>query len=138
MPPGKPLDIVLVMGYTDLLKGHSRKFMMECFQLFTSEVMELGKEKHPDTPNTISVATLMYPPKLAWFYDNGPEPQNYLNECLEIPFVKWSLKDQRAEKHGAIMRAKPRCYIALECAALRLIGFNQNVRPPENVNTNAY
>ena len=93
LPPGKPLDIVLVMGYADLLKGHSRKFMMECFQLFTSEVMELGKEKHPDTPNTISVATLMYPPKLAWFYDNGREPENYRNEMEKIDWLNAKIKE---------------------------------------------
>ena len=64
------------------------------------------------------------------------------SEILRVRNKKWadpkSFGNKILEKYGAIMRAKPRCYIALECAALRLIGFNQNVRPPENVNTNAY
>ena len=92
-PPGKPMDIVLVMGYADLLKGHSRNFIMECLQLFSNTVLELGKDQHPDTPNTISVATLMYPPRLAWFYDNGPEPQNYLNEIEKIDWLNAKIRE---------------------------------------------
>ena len=45
-----------------MVKGHSRHFMMDCYQLFTKAVLDHGKEQHPDTPNTISIATLMYPP----------------------------------------------------------------------------
>ena len=57
------------------------------------------------------------------------------SEILHVKNKKWAdpnfFGNNIIEKYGAIMRAKPRCYIALECAALRLIGFNQNVRPPE-------
>ena len=81
------------MGYADLLKGHSRKFMMDCLQLFTSSVLELGKEKHPDSPNTIAVATLLYPPKLAWFYDDGREPPNYVNEMEKIDWLNAKIKE---------------------------------------------
>ena len=45
------------MGYSDLLKGLSRKFMMECLQLFASTILDLGKDKNPDSPNTIAIAT---------------------------------------------------------------------------------
>ena len=65
LPTSKPLDCVLVMGYNDVVKGHSRHFMMDCYQLFTKAVLDHGKEQHPDTPNTISIATLMYPSQLA-------------------------------------------------------------------------
>ena len=33
----KPLDCVWVMGYNDLIKGHSRHFMMYCYQLSPSQ-----------------------------------------------------------------------------------------------------
>ena len=92
LPPDKPLDVVLVMGYSDLLKGLSRKFMMECLQLFASTILDLGKDKNPDSPNTIAIATLLYPPKLAWFYDNGREPRFYQNEIEKIDWLNAEIR----------------------------------------------
>ena len=30
---------------------------------------------------------MMYPPQLAWFYDNGPEPYNYSNQKDKIDWL---------------------------------------------------
>ena len=60
LPRSKPLDCVFTMGYKDLVRGHSSPFMMDC-QLFAQAVLDHGKEQHPDAPNNISIATLMYP-----------------------------------------------------------------------------
>ena len=87
LPPDKPIDVVLVMGYNDLVKGHSRHFMMECFNCFSNYVFELARKHHPDTPNTVAIASMMYPPQLAWFYDNGIEPANYVNEMEKINWL---------------------------------------------------
>ena len=62
LPPDKPLDVVLVMGYNDLVKGHSRDWMLDCLKCFSNLVFDLAKKNHPDTPNTVAIASLMYPP----------------------------------------------------------------------------
>ena len=61
--------------------------MMECFNCFSNYVFELAKKHHPDTPNTVAIASMMYPPQLARFYDNGAEPANYVNEIEKINWL---------------------------------------------------
>ena len=35
LPAAKPIDCVLVMGYNDLVKGHSKHFIMNTFEVFS-------------------------------------------------------------------------------------------------------
>ena len=87
LPPDRPLDVVLVMGYNDLIKGHAREWMLDCIKCFSNLVFNLGQKNHPDTPNTVAIASLMYPPQLAWFNDDGPEPVNYVNQKEKIDWL---------------------------------------------------
>ena len=87
LPAAKPLDVVLVMGYNDLVKGHSRQFIMDCFEVFSELVLRLAKQNHPDIPNTLAIASIMYAPQLSWFPDNGPEPLNYQNQMEKIDWL---------------------------------------------------
>ena len=83
----KPLDVVLVAGYNDLVRGHCREFIYNGYKHFTDAVLSMGKQLHPNTPNTVAVASLMYPPQLSWFRDDGPEPYNYLNRTEKINWL---------------------------------------------------
>ena len=86
----KPLDVLVVAGYNDLLKEHSRHFIMEGFKHLSQLVSNLGKDKHPLVKNSFAVSTLIYPPRLSWFPDNGPPP-SYLNNYLEK--INWLNKE---------------------------------------------
>ena len=66
-----PLDVVIVGGYNDLLKNNSKNFIMEGFRYLSDIVLNSGRTKHPGVKNTFAVASLLYPPRLAWFSDNG-------------------------------------------------------------------
>ena len=83
----KPLDVVLVAGYADLLNGHGRDFIYEGFQNFANRVLSVGAKLAPHSKSTVAIASLMYPPKLAWFRDNGPEPYNYKNRKEKINWL---------------------------------------------------
>ena len=83
----KPLDVVLVAGYADLLSGHSRDFILEGFKHFTDRVLAVGAKLAPQSKSTVAIASMMYPPKLAWFRDNGPEPFNYHNQKEKINWL---------------------------------------------------
>ena len=76
----RPMDVVMVAGYTDLLFGYGREYRREGYKEFAKCVLDIGKEQHPTVLNTVAIASLMHPPKLSWFKDNGPEPYNYRNE----------------------------------------------------------
>ena len=80
----KAMDVVLVAGYNDLLKGHSKRFILHGMKEFASIVLELGKHLHPESNNTVTIAGLMYPPRLAWFPDDGREPPGYQNKIDKI------------------------------------------------------
>ena len=78
----KPMDIFVVAGYNNLVKGYSRDFIGWHIEHFVKYVKEL--QSCPGSTNTIAIGTLLYPPQLAWFSDNGPEPENYNNQRGKI------------------------------------------------------
>ena len=87
IPHTKPLDVVLVAGYSDLEQGFGREFIHQGYKVFTESVMNIGRQRNPDIANTVAVASLMYPPKLSWFSANGPEPYNYHNQISKIDYI---------------------------------------------------
>ena len=40
---------------------------------------------------------MMYPPQLAWLYDNGPEPANYSNEKEKIDWLNTKIHELNIE-----------------------------------------
>ena len=58
----RPLDVVMVAGYNDLVRGHSREFMMDGYRQFTKVAMDIGSQAHPGVCNTVAISTLMFPP----------------------------------------------------------------------------
>ena len=79
----RPQDVVVVAGYNDLLLNNSREFIMEGYQHLSELV--LGHDK--DSNNTFAVATLLYPPRLSWFADNGDKPRHYSNKLEKIDWL---------------------------------------------------
>ena len=88
--PAKPLDVTVVAGYNDLVKGHTRDFILE--KLYNLADLVLDAESGLDK-NTIAIATLMYPPQLAWFSHNGriPYPE-YVNQKEKIDWINQEIK----------------------------------------------
>ena len=66
----RPMDVVMVAGYADLVYGYGREYIMDGYKEFANSVINIGKEQHPDTNNKVAIARLMYPSKLSWFRDN--------------------------------------------------------------------
>ena len=60
---------------------------------FAHIVKELNKHLHPDSHNTFTVASLMYPPRLAWFPDNGREPPGYVNMMEKIDWLNHKIRE---------------------------------------------
>ena len=80
-PTSKPMDVVVIAGYENLLAGHSREHIVDLFQQFAHMVRSRG-------PHTFAIGSLMYPPRLAWLVDDGPLPSpDYVNMREKIDWI---------------------------------------------------
>ena len=87
-PQKKPLDVAIVAGYNDLVVGNSRYDIKDSLTKLTDLVKVAGLSLHPDKPNTVAISTLMYPPQLAWFPDNGQVPYHgYVNQKEKLEWL---------------------------------------------------
>ena len=94
----KLLDVVLVAGYADVVKGHSREFILWGISTFADMVlMENGRR----TGNTFTVASLMYPPRLCWFSDNGPIPYRYTNHLEKFDWLNAQIHALNAHNNSS-------------------------------------
>ena len=89
----KPLDVLIVAGYNDLLQNKSRQHIMEGYRHLARLVQNLGKNKHPGATNSFAVASLLYPPRLSWFPDNGPTPSFLTNYLEKIDWLNREIHD---------------------------------------------
>ena len=79
----RPMRVLLAAGLNDLIQGGNRDTIMSAIRHF-KEVIDDQNRYHPRAKNEFAVATLLNPPKLVWFRDNGPPPTGQLNQLLEI------------------------------------------------------
>ena len=81
-----PMRVVLVAGLNDLLKGGNFDSVKRALRRFEENVLHQSKY-HPDLPNQFTVATLLNPPKMVWFPDNGPSPPGHRDRGQEIHLI---------------------------------------------------
>ena len=81
----KPVDLFIVAGYNDLVRNVGRDTIFNIIKGFVEYVRALPNEDN--AMNTVTVGSLLYPPQLAWFADNGPEPENYNNQKDKIDWI---------------------------------------------------
>ena len=91
------MDIFIVAGYNDLVRNHGRDFILDTIKNFCEYVLQLPNEDN--SVNTVAVGTLLYPPQLSWFVDNGPEPEHYTNQKEKINWINGKI-DQLNIEHG--------------------------------------
>ena len=77
------MRILVSAGLNDLVRGATRNSIVGRF-LHLKEVVETQNAYHPHTKNELVNATLLNPPKLVWFPDNGPRPENHLNLYQDV------------------------------------------------------
>jgi hypothetical protein len=77
------IDVLVVAGLNNILRGDSVEALMRKIDLLRNTVMKQSTHFHPESPNTFAVATLLYAPLLCWFPDDGPLPSPYYRNRLE-------------------------------------------------------
>ena len=82
----RPMQVLLVGGLNDLLKGGDFGSVRDQIRRFEFNVNYQNKY-HPGLKNEFSVATLLNPPKMVWFEDNGPTPPNHIDRQDEIVLI---------------------------------------------------
>ena len=94
-PAKKALDVVLIAGYYDMLAGNSRDYIIGKLHEFSDTVKLAGEDSEP---NTFVVATLMYPPCMAWFANDGPYPApGYANQRAKIDWLNAEIHHLNSE-----------------------------------------
>lgn len=79
----RPMRILLSAGLADLDQGRSRNDIVADILHFRA-VVNKQNDYHPLIQNEFVVATILNPPKLVWFEDNGPPPPNHVNLFSEL------------------------------------------------------
>ena len=79
----RPMRVLLVAGANDLLKGGNKDSLTNSI-LHLKNVIDDQNQYHPNTPNELVVATMLNPPILTWFPDNGRPPARHINRIEEI------------------------------------------------------
>ena len=91
------MDVVIIAGYNNLLRNQGRDVIFDTFKKFGEYVRQLANEDN--SCNTVTVCSLLYPPQLAWFADDGPEPENYRNQIEKINWINGKIDGMNME-HG--------------------------------------
>ena len=85
----RPMRILLFAGLNDLLKGGNRDTLTNSI-LNLKNLIDDQNVYHPSTPNKLVVSTLLNPPILTWFPDNGKPPTGHVNRLREIEEInRW-------------------------------------------------
>ena len=95
MKQDRPIDVVVVAGYNDLIEERSRVYILNKLHMLVHTVTDETREKNlpPEEGNSIAVSTLMYPPRLAWLPANGPFPyEGYKNNWEKIDSINEQIK----------------------------------------------
>ena len=74
----RPMRILVSAGLNDLIRGGDKDLIIGRF-IHLKEVIDSQNAYHPDVHNQLVIASLLTPPKLVWFKDNGPPPPNHVN-----------------------------------------------------------
>ena len=92
------IDVVLVAGLNDVKRNYSRDWIVYSYRNMYDAVMTQAAKNHPEIKNTFAVATLLYPPQLAWFEDNGPLPYpEYQNNLEKIDWINEEIRKDNIE-----------------------------------------
>ena len=97
----RPMRILLVAGLNDLLKGGNEDSVKEQIERFKTNIDGQNRHHYNTRRNEFSVATLLNPPKLAWFPDNGPPPPHHNNRLVELASLNKWIKDFN-QKNGFV------------------------------------
>ena len=83
--------MVLIAGYSDIVEGYARDYIIEKMYNFADLV--LNNPSSPRGQNTFTVGSLFYPPQVAWLADNGPYPsENYVDNKEKIDWINQEIK----------------------------------------------
>ena len=79
----RPMRVFVSAGLNDILRGSDRDLIIGKF-IHMNEVIAMQNSYHPQVKNQLVIATLLTPPKLVWFGDNGPPPPNHVDHHQTI------------------------------------------------------
>ena len=80
----KPMDVLVIGGLNNLLRGENEDRFISRLDDFYNAVVAQGEKRGHRNKNTFAVATLFYPPILCWFEKNGRIPHKEYTNNIEM------------------------------------------------------
>ena len=101
-----PMRFLISAGIDDFAKGKTRDAVVESFLHFKNTV-DKQNDFHPEIKNKFVIVTVLNPPKICLFADNGPAPANRTNmladlkeiNSLIVNYNKWNGNDITSRFH---------------------------------------
>ena len=82
----RPMDVILVAGIENLVKGYQKDSLMKAYKHLVDLVKWQEEKFHPDVENSCGIATLYYPPQVCNFDRNelSSQSRNQLQTICEL------------------------------------------------------
>ena len=93
----RPMDIMLIGGINNIIRGSSGPSIVNAFRHFVNLVDYQGEKYHPEEPNTCVIGPLYYPPKLCWFEDDGQVPPSFQNHLRNMRWLNQQIENINRE-----------------------------------------
>ena len=81
----RPMNLLVVAGLNNIIKGETMSEVMEHLQNLNSAVKQQSLKYHTTVKSTVRVATLLLAPQLCWLEGDGEPPHEfYINRLEEL------------------------------------------------------
>ena len=83
----KPMDVILIAGLNNLIKGYSADEMLREYDHLVQFVHYQAHKHHPELHNTCTIGTLYYAPQLCWLPAKGKCPPGFINQLVKMQYL---------------------------------------------------
>lgn len=94
-----PMNVVLLPGYNDLLRGAVVSDIMQEIRIFQDLVELQAHRRHPERQNTFGVAAMPYAPRMCKLPGQGDVPSDFQNYYPQQSFLNEQVLEMTAS-HG--------------------------------------
>ena len=95
----RPMDVILIAGLNNLIKGYSPEEMLREYDHLVQFVHYQAHKFHPELHNTCTIGTLYYPPQLCWLPGKGECPPGFKNHLAAMQYLNTEIERLNQESH---------------------------------------
>ena len=86
------MDVFIVGGLNNIINGDKPETIMRDFDYLAQLVQHQAHKYHQPIHNSCAIATLIYPPQLCWYPDQGECPPDFLNHLDDMKWLNYQIE----------------------------------------------